>query len=151
MGKYSLVAQNRLGHAVTHCDLIVRKKQFPPVFWQRLYWLDGTAGSRAVGEVEVGGWPLPEVTFYKLDTETGEMVEVTSRMHTENWNGFFNAYVTERRVEVRRIDQIRHCVILHIACESDSGVYVCEARDSVSIVTEQTELRVGGKWAQRGS
>ena len=38
MGKYSLVAQNRLGHAVSHCDLIVRKKQFPPVFWQRLYF-----------------------------------------------------------------------------------------------------------------
>ena len=38
MGKYSLVAQNRLGHAQAHCDLIVRKKQFPPVFWQRLYF-----------------------------------------------------------------------------------------------------------------
>ena len=67
MGKFSLVAQNRLGHAVSHCDLIVRKKQFPPVFWQRLYFLEAedgrVAGARLEGQVEVGGWPLPEVQW----------------------------------------------------------------------------------------
>ncbi len=36
MGKYSLLAQNNLGHGLSECDLIVRKKQFPPVFWKRL-------------------------------------------------------------------------------------------------------------------
>ncbi len=86
----------------------MRKKQYPPVFWQRLYFPDGTSGSRTVGEVEVGGWPLPDVYFYD---EAGELVE--TRTHTENYNGFFNAYVPERSVEVKRIDQIRHCIVFH--------------------------------------
>lgn len=121
MGKYSLVAQNKLGHAISNCDLIVRKKQFPPVFWQRLYNYEAVSGSRLVAEVEVGGWPLPEVIWYKDD----EIVE--SRMHTENWNGYFNAYVPERRIEVRQIDQIRYCLVFHRVSEADSGMYTVRA------------------------
>ena len=41
MGKYTLVASNQLGTVESNCDLIVRKKQFPPVFWQRLYNVSG--------------------------------------------------------------------------------------------------------------
>ncbi len=67
MGKYSLLAQNHLGHAISDCDLIVRKKQFPPVFWKRLVDLELAEGSRVAAEVEVGGWPLPEITWYKDD------------------------------------------------------------------------------------
>jgi hypothetical protein len=39
-----------------------RKKQFPPVFWQRLYNVNGgdVTSRRFVGEVEVGGWPVPQ-------------------------------------------------------------------------------------------
>ena len=48
MGKYTLVAENPLGHAVSNADLIVRKKQFPPVFWQRLYNYEAEAGSRYI-------------------------------------------------------------------------------------------------------
>jgi hypothetical protein len=48
-----------------------------------------------VAEVEVGGWPLPDLYWYK----DGDTVE--SRTHTENYNGCFNAYVPERRVEIR--------------------------------------------------
>ena len=44
MGKYTLVAENPLGHAVSNADLIVRKKQFPPVFWQRLYNYEAESG-----------------------------------------------------------------------------------------------------------
>ena len=66
MGKYTLVAQNRKGHAISNCDLIVRKKQFPPVFWQRLYNYEASSGTRLVAEVEVGGWPVPEVTWFKV-------------------------------------------------------------------------------------
>ena len=68
MGKYTLVAQNRKGHAISNCDLIVRKKQFPPVFWQRLYNYEASSGTRLVAEVEVGGWPVPEVTWFKVCT-----------------------------------------------------------------------------------
>lgn len=121
MGKYTLVAQNQLGHAVSNCDLIVRKKQFPPVFWQRLYNYEAEAGSRLVSEVEVGGWPVPSVTWFKDDEE------LTTKTHTENYNGFPNKYVPDSRVEVIRLDQIRHCVIFHRIGESDSGVYTVRA------------------------
>ena len=45
--------------------------------------------------MEVGGWPLPDVFWFK-DDETLE-----TRMHTENYNGCFNAYVPERKIEVK--------------------------------------------------
>ena len=121
MGKYTLVAENQLGHAVSNCDLIVRKKQFPPVFWQRLYNYEAEAGSRLVAEVEVGGWPVPTVTWFK-DEEV-----LNTKTHTENYNGFPNAYVPDSRIEVIRLDQIRHCVIFHRIGESDTGVYTCQA------------------------
>ena len=58
-------------------DLIVRKKQFPPVFWQRLYNISGETGTtRFVGGVEVGGWPVPIVYWYRV-MEDGEEKEVT--------------------------------------------------------------------------
>ena len=84
MGKYTLVASNQLGTAESNCDLIVRKKQFPPVFWQRLYNVSGEADStRFVGGVEVGGWPVPVVYWYRV-LEDGEEEEVTTRTHTES-------------------------------------------------------------------
>jgi hypothetical protein len=121
MGKYTVVSENQLGHAVSNCDLIVRKKQFPPVFWQRLYNYEAEAGSRLVAEVELGGWPVPNVTWFK-DEEV-----LTTKTHTENYNGLFNAYVPDSRVEVIRLDQIRHCVIFHRIGESDSGIYTVQA------------------------
>ena len=121
MGKYTLVAENQLGHAVSNCDLIVRKKQFPPVFWQRLYNYEAEAGSRLVAEVEVGGWPVPTVTWFKDDEV------LTTKTHTENYNGFPNKYVPDSRIEVIRLDQIRHCIIFHRIGESDSGVYSVQA------------------------
>jgi hypothetical protein len=42
-----------MGHAACSCDLIVRKKQFPPVFWQRLYNYEATSGSKLIAEVTV--------------------------------------------------------------------------------------------------
>ena len=65
MGKYTLVAKNTQGHAVSNCDLIVRKKQFPPVFWKRLYNYETSSGSKIVAEIEVGGWPVPEISWYE--------------------------------------------------------------------------------------
>lgn len=122
MGKYTLVATNQLGSAECNCDLIVRKKQFPPVFWKRLYNVYGDDNSRFVGEVEVGGWPVPDVYWYKV-TEDGEEIEVTTKTHTENWNGNPNKYVPESRIEVRQLDQIRHVIIFHHASDADSGLY----------------------------
>ena len=76
------------------------------------YNVNGEGSRRFVGEVEVGGWPVPDVTWYKV-MEDGEEVEVKTKTHTENWNGFPNKYVPDSRVEVKRIDDIRHCIIFH--------------------------------------
>ena len=136
MGKYTLVAENQLGHAVSNCDLIVRKKQFPPVFWQRLYNYEAEAGSRLVAEVEVGGWPVPTVTWFK-DEEV-----LNTKTHTENYNGFPNKYVPDSRIEVIRLDQIRHCVIFHRIGESDTGVYTCQAVNPLGEAVCQAEFVV---------
>ena len=69
---------------------------------------------------------------------------LSTKCHTENYNGFFNAYVPETRVEIVQLDDIRHCVIFHSIGESDAGIYavravnplgeaVCEAEIEVSI------------------
>ncbi len=48
------------------------------------------------------------------------------QIFTENYNGFFNAYVPERKLEIRQIDQIRYCILFHRISEADSGVYTCK-------------------------
>ena len=58
------------------------------------YSFQGTSGTRLEAQVEVGGWPLPDIFWFKDD----EPLE--TKMHTENYNGYFNAYVPERKVEV---------------------------------------------------
>eukprot|EP00094_Tigriopus_californicus_P012097 TCALIF_11690-PA protein Name:"Similar to Palld Palladin (Mus musculus)" AED:0.35 eAED:0.35 QI:5/0/0/0.28/1/0.85/7/0/1595 len=137
MGKYTLVAQNRLGHDISNCDLIVRKKQFPPVFWKRLVDTETSSGARLVAEVEVGGWPLPEVTWYKEDEI------VTSQVHTENYNGFPNRYVPERRIEVKQIDHIRYSLVFHRISESDSGIYTCQAVNPLGEALCEAEFIIG--------
>lgn len=137
MGKYTLVAQNRLGHDISNCDLIVRKKQFPPVFWKRLVDTETSSGARLVSEVEVGGWPLPEVTWYKEDEI------VTSKVHTENYNGFPNRYVPERRIEVKQIDHIRYSLVFHRISESDSGIYTCRAVNPLGEALCEAEFIIG--------
>ena len=71
--------------------------------------------------MEVGGWPIPQLVWYKDDEP------VRTAIHTENYNGFPNKYVPERRVELRQIDPIRHCIIFHRISESDAGLYTVVA------------------------
>jgi len=144
MGKYTLQASNQLGTVECSCDLIVRKKQFPPVFWQRLYNVSGEKDStRYVGGVEVGGWPVPEVYWYKV-LEDGTEEEVTTKTHTENWNGNPNKYVPSSRVEVRQIDQIRHSIIFQQVSEGDSGLYRVRAVNCLGEAECEAELSFDG-------
>ena len=145
MGKYTLVASNQLGTVESNCDLIVRKKQFPPVFWQRLYNVSGQADStRFVGGVEVGGWPVPTVYWYRV-LEDGEEVEVTTRTHTENWNGNPNKYVPSSKVEIRQIDQIRHQIIFNQVGEGYSGLYRVRAVNCLGEAECEAELSFDGE------
>ena len=50
-----------------------------------------------MAEIEVGGWPVPEITWFK----DGE--ELVSKTHTENWNGYPNKYVPEASLEVIQV------------------------------------------------
>ena len=139
MGKYTLVISNQLGTAECSCDLIVRKKQFPPVFWQRLYNVGDEGSRRFVGGVEVGGWPVPDVFWYKV-AEDGTETEVTSKTHTENWNGNPNKYVPSSKVEVRQIDDIRHCIVFHEVSCGDSGTYRVRAVNCLGEAECEAEL-----------
>ena len=145
MGKYTLVASNQLGTAESNCDLIVRKKQFPPVFWQRLYNVSGVDDNvRFVGGVEVGGWPVPEVYWYRV-MDDGSEEEVKTRTHTENWNGNPNKYVPSSKVEIRQIDQIRHCIIFNQVGEGYSGLYRVRAVNCLGEAECEAELFFDGE------
>lgn len=65
-----------------------------------------------------------------------------SKCHTENYNGFFNAYVPEARVEVIQLDDIRHCLIFEHINESDSGVYVVRAINALGEAVCESEIEV---------
>ena len=51
-------------------------------------------GSRFILEVEVGSWPLPEITWFRNDDE------IFCHVFSENYNGFFNKYVPEKKIDV---------------------------------------------------
>ena len=109
--------------------------------WELIYccsWLKGTflIFHRLVAEVEVGGWPVPTVTWFK-DEDI-----LTSKTHTENYNGFPNKYVPDSRIEVIRLDQIRHCVIFNRISESDSGLYTVQAVNPLGEAVCEAEFLV---------
>ncbi len=85
-------------------------------------------------QVEVGGWPIPELVWYKDDEP------VKTAIHTENYNGFPNKYVPDRRVEVRQIDPIRHCIIFHRISESDAGLYTVVATNPLGEAVCQAQF-----------
>ena len=67
---------------------------------------------------------------------------LVTKKHTENYNGYFNAYVPEARVEVVQLDDIRHCIIFQHINESDSGVYVVRAINALGEAVCEAEIEV---------
>ena len=67
---------------------------------------------------------------------------MVTKKHTENYNGHFNAYVPEARVEVVQLDDIRHCIIFQHINESDSGVYVVRAINALGEAVCEAEIEV---------
>ena len=67
---------------------------------------------------------------------------MVSKTHTENWNGYPNKYVPEASLEVVQLDAIRHCVIFHRICESDSGLYTVRAVNALGEAICEGEIEV---------
>ena len=63
-GKYTCRAENDGGSAESMADLVVKKKHLSPVFLRRLQSQVKILGQKLVLEVESGGFPQPQVTWY---------------------------------------------------------------------------------------
>ena len=74
-GKYTCRAENDAGTAESTADLVIKKKQLSPVFLKRLQSRTINAGQKLVLEVEVGGSPLPEVTWYLNENQIFDSAE----------------------------------------------------------------------------
>ncbi len=65
------------------------------------------------------------------------LLKMCFKVFTENYNGFFNAYVPERRVEVKQVDQIRYSILFHNISENDTGVYTCKYVNQTELLVKQ--------------
>lgn len=66
-GRYSVIAKNAAGSAVSTADLVVKKSVFPPVFGRRLQAQVIKNGEKCIMDVEVTGTPEPKVCWFKDD------------------------------------------------------------------------------------
>ncbi|XP_037781353.1 LOW QUALITY PROTEIN: titin-like [Penaeus monodon] len=64
-GHYTCFIQNEGGSAQCTCDVIIKKKQFPPVISKRLQPVVVGVNERLHMEIDVTGTPLPEVSWMK--------------------------------------------------------------------------------------
>ncbi|XP_042876868.1 titin-like isoform X4 [Penaeus japonicus] len=64
-GHYTCFIQNEGGSAQCTCDVIIKKKQFPPVISKRLQPVVVGVNERLHMEIDVTGTPLPEVSWTK--------------------------------------------------------------------------------------
>ena len=53
-----------MGTVESSADIVVRKQQLKPMFLRGLQSMNIIVGDTLVLEVEVGGFPVPEVTWY---------------------------------------------------------------------------------------
>ena len=90
-GKYTCHAENDGGSAESTADIVVRKKNLSPIFLKRLQSQEIDVGQKLLLEVEIGGSPVPEVTWYFNGNRISESptrffrVEGTHYMlHTQN-------------------------------------------------------------------
>ena len=104
-GKYTCRAENNGGSAESTADLVVKKKHLSPVFLRRLQSQGKVLGQKIVLEVEIGGFPLPQVTWY-LNEE--QVISNSSRQIREQGSHFLLV------VPNARVSQL---VIFNIFCE----------------------------------
>ena len=93
-GKYTCRAVNAGGSAESTADLVVKKKHLSPVFLRRLQSQVIVLGQKLVLEVESGGFPLPQVTWYLNE----EQVKYNSSRQIREQGSHFLLVVPNARV-----------------------------------------------------
>ncbi|XP_069984239.1 titin isoform X5 [Penaeus vannamei] len=99
-GHYTCFIQNEGGSAQCTCDVIIKKKQFPPVISKRLQPVVVGVNERLHMEIDVTGTPLPEVSW----TKDGQALTASDRL-------------------TQRSEGTRHLLIIQEAQLDDSGRY----------------------------
>ena len=95
-GKYTCRAENDGGSAESTADLVVKKKHLSPVFLRRLQSQVIVLGQKLVLEVESGGFPMPQVTWYLNE----EQVNSDSSRHIREQGTHFLLIVSNVRVSI---------------------------------------------------
>ena len=78
-GKYICKAENEAGVAESIADVVVKKKNIPPVFIKRLQSKYLEIGQRLILEVEIGGAPFPEIVWYFNEKEISPSQDIHIR------------------------------------------------------------------------
>ena len=93
-GKYTCRAENDGGSAESTADLVVKKKHLSPVFLRRLRSQVIVLCQKLVLEVEIGGFPLPQVIWYSNE----EQVNSNSSRQIRERGSQFLLFVPNMRV-----------------------------------------------------
>ena len=96
-GKYTCRAENDGGSAESTADLVVKKKHLSPVFLRRLHSQVKILGQRLVLEIEIGGFPQPQVTWYLNE----EQVNSNSSRQIREQGSHFQLVVPNVRVSIQ--------------------------------------------------
>ncbi|VDM08832.1 unnamed protein product, partial [Wuchereria bancrofti] len=126
-GTYQCVASNEHGRAITQCYLLVGEPfdepAGPPRFLKCMRDIWTPLGKDVEFEVEVNGYPLPELTWYHLDEKVLEEKNVQI------------SYITPRKCQLK----IANVSVSHL------GSYSVEASNIHGIVRTTASLNVGKK------
>ncbi|VDO55992.1 unnamed protein product, partial [Brugia timori] len=126
-GTYQCVASNEHGRAITQCYLLVGEPfdepAGPPRFLKCMRDIWTPLGRDVEFEVEVNGYPLPELTWYHLDEKVLEEKNVQI------------SYITPTKCQLK----ITNVSVSHL------GSYSVEASNIHGIVRTTASLNVGKK------
>ncbi|VDK88198.1 unnamed protein product, partial [Onchocerca ochengi] len=126
-GTYQCVATNEHGRAMTQCYLLVGEPfdqpAGPPRFLKCMRDIWAPLGDNVEFEVEVSGYPLPELTWYHLDEKVLEK------------NNIQILYITPTKCQLK----ITNLSVSHL------GTYSVEASNIHGIVRTTASLNVGKK------